>query len=56
MISRARVERAREINQPPSLKRERASLEGSFIWTHAGEPRSSSLLGMSKKEDVREVL
>jgi hypothetical protein len=25
-------------------------------WTRAGEPRSSSLLGMTKKNDMREVL
>jgi hypothetical protein len=52
------VRRAQEeINQPPSLKREQASLEGSFIWTRAVEPKPSSLLGMTKrKNDMREVL
>jgi hypothetical protein len=46
-----------KINQPPSLKRERASVEGSFIWTRAVEPKPSSLLGMTKrKKDMREVL
>ncbi len=46
-----------EINKPPSLKRERASLEGSFMWARAVEPQPFSLLGMVKrKKDMREVL
>jgi hypothetical protein len=33
---KALVARAQwEINQPPSLKREQASLEGSFVWMGA---------------------
>jgi hypothetical protein len=52
------VRRAQEeINQPPSLKREQASLKGSFIWTRAVEPKPSSFFGMTKKKkDMREVL
>jgi hypothetical protein len=55
---KALVGRAQEeINQPPSLKREQASLEGSFIWTRAVEPKPSSFFEMTKeKKDMREVL